>query len=47
MNRGALVAKVIAVTDAFRNLTEVETQFGLSRSEDKPFLGSGRSHYQI
>jgi hypothetical protein len=36
------MAKVIAITDAFKTLTEVETRFGVSRSEQADFFTEWR-----
>jgi hypothetical protein len=36
------MAKVIAITDAFKTLTEVETRFGVSRSEQADFFHEWR-----
>lgn len=37
------MAKVIAITEAFKTLAEVETRLGLSRSEDKTFFSEWRA----
>ncbi len=37
------MAKVIAITDAFKTLAEVETRLGLSRSEDMTFFPEWRA----
>lgn len=37
------MAKVVAITEAFKTLTEVETRLGLSRSEDTTFFSEWRA----